>query len=110
MMPEQIWILLLFLAVILFNLMTGLLNRRRARDAADQEKKGPQAAPTSRRAPPRVVVTPPRIDVSPPPPPAVHPKPRRMTLRRGDLRRAIVLMTLLGPPRAFDDEAHDVKR
>jgi len=33
-----------------------------------------------------------------------------MPLRRGDLRRAIVVMTLLGPPRAFDDEGHDVKR
>jgi hypothetical protein len=108
--PEQIWILLLFLLVVLFNLITGFLNRRRERDATDEEKKGPQVAPPSRRAPPRVVATPPRIDVSPPPAPAVHPKPRRTTLRRGDLRRAIVLMTLLGPPRAFDDEVHDVKR
>ena len=116
-MPEQIWILLLFLLIVLFNLITGLLNRRRQRNAAGrgraeagEEKKGPQARPPSRRAPPPTVVAPLRIDVSAPPLPVRHRKRRGMRLQRGDLRRAIVLMTLLGPPRAFDNERHDETR
>jgi len=42
-MPEQIWLLLLFLLIVLFNLVAGLLKPRRKRDAAGEEKKGPHA-------------------------------------------------------------------
>ena len=112
-MREQFGILLLFLVVVLFNLIAGFLNRRRKREAADEAEKVPQRAPVPRRVPPRVVITPLPVQVSPPAPmvtrtpPAPVRRRRRLELRRGDLRRAIVLMTVLGPPRALEHEARD---
>jgi hypothetical protein len=103
-MPEQIWILLLVLAVVLFNFVTGFLARRRERDAADEARKSADTTPSSRRPAARARVTPPRIPDSPARPSGEQPKRDRLRWRRGDLRRAIVLMTLLGPPRALDDD------
>jgi hypothetical protein len=106
-MPEQIGIVLIFLVVILFNLITGLLNRRRERAAVEQEKKVPQPAPRPpRAAPARLAMAPPRIDVSPPAPPPTPTYLRRghVKLTGGDLRRAIVVMTLLGSPRALEHQ------
>lgn len=105
-MLEQIWIVLLFLVVLLFNLIAGVLTRRRQRDAAAKEKKASPPAPRAPQIAPRMVVTPPRSDVSLPAPP----RRRRAKLGRGELRRAIVVMTLLGPPRALVDEGRDLPR
>ena len=112
-MGEQIGILLLFLVVVLFNLIGAFVNRRRKQEAADKAEQIAPRAPV----PPRVVIAPPRVEGLPPAPTMVarttsaRPAPvrrrRRLDLRRGDLRRSIVLMTVLGPPRALEHEAHD---
>lgn len=111
-MGEQIGILLLFLVVVLFNLIGAFVNRRRKQEAADKTEQIAPRVPV----PPRVVIAPPRVEGLPPAPmvartPSAPLAPvrgrRRLDLRRGDLRRAIVLMTVLGPPRALEHEAHD---
>ena len=114
-MPEQIGVFLLFIAFVVFNLIAGAVNRRRQRAAAEKQKQlPPPRAPVPLTLPPRVVVRPPSIEEAPPPPVVVR-RPatrgrlpvqgrRRLELRRGDLRRAIVLMTVLGPPRALEHE------
>jgi hypothetical protein len=104
-MPEQIGILLLFLAVVLFNLVTGFLARRRER-RTEAEAKGRSPAPPAPRPSPRSTPAPPRVDVPPPRPSAMHPR-RRTSLKRTSLRHAIVMMTVLGRPRAFADEDPD---
>lgn len=104
-MPEQIWIVLLFLVVLLFNLITGVLTRRRQRDAAAKEKNPAPPAPRAPQVPRRMIVTPPP-DLSPPAPL----RRRRAKLGRRELRRAIVVMTLLGPPRALVDEGRELPR
>jgi hypothetical protein len=106
MMPEQIWILLLFLLVVLVNLTIGFLNRRRERGAVDKEKSVHEPAPRAPRARAGVATAPPRVDVSRPAPPPTHLRRRPVSLRGADLRRAIVVMTVLGPPRALEDQAH----
>jgi hypothetical protein len=113
MMPEQIWILLLFLVVVLFNLITGFLNRRRERDASETKKAAQPAPRAPRVVPARVVTTPPGVDTTPvrldrsPPAPQ---RRRRAKLGRDELRRAIVVMTLVSPPRALIDEGRDLPR
>ena len=115
-MPEQIGVVLLFIAFVVFNLIAGAVNRRRQREAA--AKKGqPPRAPVPLALPPRVVIRPPSVKEPAPPRPVVvrmppvrrHPvrRGRRLELRRGELRRAIVLMTVLGPPRALEHEAKE---
>ncbi len=118
-MPEQIGVFLLFLLFVVFNLIAGAVNRRRQRAAAEKEKQPPPPrAPVPLTLPPRVVVRPPSIEEAPPPPPVVVRRPatrgrapvlgkRRLELRRDELRRAIVLMTVLGPPRALEHESND---
>src|SRR5688500_1300426 len=117
-MPEQIGVFLLFIAFVIFNLIAGAVNRRRQRAAAEKEKQPPPPrAPVPLTLPPRVIVRPPAIAEAAPPPPVVIRRPptrgrvpvqgkRRLELRRDELRRAIVLMTVLGPPRALE---HEVK-
>lgn len=112
-MPEQIGILLLFLVVILFNFVIGYLRHRREREAAPKKaERDAGQPPVPTRVPARAAMTPARIDEPPPvrwtPPPPVRPPRRRLQLRHGDLRRAVVLMTVLGPPRALEHEARDV--
>ena len=112
-MPEQIWILLLFLVVALFNLITGFLTRRRERDAGEAKKSAQSAPRAPRVVPARVVTTPPGVDMTPvrldrsPPAPQ---RRRRAKLGRDELRRAIVVMTFLSPPRALIDEGRDLPR
>src|SRR5688572_15819754 len=118
-MPEQIGVFLLFIAFVVLNLIAGAVNRRRQRAAAEKGKQlPPPRAPVPLTLPPRVVVRPPTIEEAAPPPPVVVRRPatrgrvrehgsRRLELRRDDLRRAIVLMTVLGPPRALEHEAKD---
>ena len=118
-MPEQIGVFLLFIAFVLLNLIAGAVNRRRQRAAAEKGKQlPPPRAPVPFTLPPRVVVRPPSIEGAPPPPPVVVRRPptrgrgpvqgkRRLELRRDELRRAIVLMTVLGPPRALEHEAKE---
>jgi hypothetical protein len=113
MMPEQIWILLLFLVVVLFNLITGFLTRRRERDASETKKAAQPAPRAPRVVPARVVTTPPGVDTTPvrldrsPPAPQ---RRRRAKLGRDELRRAIVVMTLVSPPRALIDEGRELPR
>ena len=112
-MPEQIWILLLFLVVALFNLITGFLNRRRERDAGEAKKSAQSAPRAPRVVPARVVTTPPGVDMTPVRLDRSRPAPqrrRRAKLGRDELRRAIVVMTFLSPPRALIDEGRDLPR
>jgi hypothetical protein len=116
-MPEQLGILLLFLVVLLFNLVGGFLTRRRERESARTEDAPPAppprvARPSPPALPPRVappspplVRSLPRVNVSPPPTRRV----RRVTWSAMDLRHAIVIMTVLGPPRGLIDEHRDVR-
>jgi len=112
-MPEQICILPLFLGVVLFNLITGFLTRRRERDASEAKKSEQPAPRPPRMLPAPVVTTPPgvatapaRRDMSPPAPQ----RRRRAKLGRDELRRAIVVMTFFSPPRALIDEGRDLPR
>jgi hypothetical protein len=118
-MPEQIGVFLLFIAFVIFNLIAGAVNRRRQRAAAEKETQPPPPrAPVPLTLPPRVIVRPPSIAEAAPPTPVVVRRPptrgrvpvqgkRRLELRRDELRRAIVLMTVLGPPRALEHEAKE---
>ena len=118
-MPEQIGVFLLFIAFVVFNLIAGAVNRRRQRGTAEKESQlPPPSAPVPLTLPPRVVLRPPSIEEAAPPPPVVVrrqpargrvpvPGQRRLELRAAELRRAIVLMTVLGPPRALEHEAKD---
>jgi hypothetical protein len=119
-MPEQIGVFLLFVVFVVFNLIAGAVKRRRQREAAEKERQRqlpPPRAPVPLTRPPRVVVRPPSIEEAPPPPVVVRRPPtrgrvpvqgkRRLELRRDELRRAIVLMTVLGPPRALEHEAKE---
>jgi hypothetical protein len=118
-MPEQIGVFFLFLAFVVFNLIAGAINRRRQRAAAEQEKQPPPERPPVRAPvplilPPRGVSRPPSFEESAPPPAVVRTpaaprrvpvrQRRRLELRRDELRRAIMLMTVLGPPRALEHE------
>ena len=110
-MGEQIGILILFLVVVLFNLIGTLLQRRKRKERAGEVEERP---PAPAGLPPRVVVTRPRPEPAPPPPPAPRRslatagpvrRRRRLDLKRpGSLRRAVVLMTVLGPCRALEHE------
>ena len=118
-MPEQIGVFLLFIAFVVFNLIAGAVNRRRQRAAAEKDKQlPPPRASVPLTLPPRVVVRPPSIEEAAPPPPVVVRRPAtrgrvrvhgspRLELGRDELRRAIVLMTVLGPPRALEHEAKE---
>jgi hypothetical protein len=109
-MPEQIGILLLFLVVVLFNLIAGFLKRRRERDARDAKRTVAQAPARSGPAAPRTVIPAPPLDVAPRAPAEPMERHRRGIPRASDLRRAIVMMTILGPPRALDDERRERSR
>jgi hypothetical protein len=112
-MPEQVGILLLFLVVVLFNLISMFLSRRKQQAEADEAARPPGPPPVPPRLPPRVVVAPPRV-AAPTPGPVPAPAPVRRAavarLPRGglggprELRRAIVLLTVLGPCRALEDD------
>lgn len=120
-MPEQIGILILFLVVVLFNLISGFLSRRREASAPEPaETEAPPRIPA--RLPPRVVVAAPRA-TPPSAPPAAEPirvaplrrasrpRPRRLDLGRpADLRRAVLLLTVLGPCRGLERESGDPSR
>ncbi|HEX5814112.1 MAG TPA: hypothetical protein VF010_02205 [Methylomirabilota bacterium] len=112
-MPEQIGVFVVFLLVVLFNLIVQLLQRRRrAARSAGETVEAPPAPPPRPPRVPRVVVAPPRLEEAPPA--AIHIAPpvraapvrrrRRFDLRPRNLRRAVVLMTVLGPCRALEDE------
>lgn len=120
-MPEQIGVFVLFVVFVVFNLIAGAVKRWRQQQAAAQEAAAQQAAkqlpraPVVRTLPPRVVVRPPDEEEVPPVAvvtriatfrPPRRPR-RRLELRRSDLRRAIVLMTVLGPPRALEQEGKE---
>ncbi len=111
-MPEQVGILLVFLVVVLFNVIRAYLSHRRQREAARKAERDAQRPPAPARVPPRAARTPQRPEVSAPvprrPPPALRRPRPRLDLRRGDLRRAVVLMTVLGPPRALEHESREV--
>jgi hypothetical protein len=109
MAPEQLILLALFLIVGLVNfVIRWLRERQQARPPATPDQSAAPARPPElivRRAP---VATSPEM-------PTVAPRltPRRPVPRtraamhvsldnRADLRRAIVLMTVLGPPRALE--------
>jgi hypothetical protein len=105
--------LLILLFVFVFFLLPTLVERLKARHRQAPQEGTPPLPPVPARAPtplpPRVVVSrvsleEPRGAPVPPVPPPRGPRPRaRMAL--GDLRnvrRGIVLMTLLGPCRALE--------
>jgi hypothetical protein len=113
-MPENLGVFLLFIVFVVFNLIAGAVNRRRQRAAQTAEAPPPR--------PPRPAPVPELIRVMLPQSyreeaasePAIvrtplvrRPPARRrprLSLRPGELRRAIVLMTVLGPPRALEHE------
>jgi len=110
---EQLLPLLLFAGLALINFVVRLLRRR------SEPTPPPETAPAPPRpaAPARIEVEPlprrPKLMTLPevaavrrPPPPLAPPVPlRRGRVRLGgpaDLRRAVVLLTILGPPAADD--------
>jgi hypothetical protein len=105
---EQLILILLLLLIPLYQLVAPGL-RRRLEELARQASKTAAESPSSDL--PRVVA--PRVDIRGParrhaPPPLVAPPTaRRQTLspvgNLRDARRGIILMTILGPCRAFGD-------
>ena len=99
---------------------TGDAIQRRPQPAAARVPPIPHAPPQAAPAAPDPVPPPPAVQPAAPPPPhgrpvtarAVHarrPEPsrapsRRRTIARTDLRRAVILMTILGPCRALQNE------
>jgi len=113
--PEQLLFFALFVVVALANLIARWLKARmQRRQAAETEQPRP-VREIPRRLPPRVVITAPeawRPPTTAPTaittPPLARPVRRPPRLRLGgppDLRRAIMLMTVLGPCRGREGES-----
>jgi len=111
--PEQLLFFALFVVIALANLIARALKARLARRQAAETEQPRPVREIPRRLPPRVVITAPewRPPTTAPTaittPPVARPVRRRPRLRLGgppDLRRAIVLMTVLGPCRALERE------
>ena len=100
--------ILVLLAFILFPLMNWLLQRMQRRfESQTPSRPPPQPAPrTFAKAPPIEIVASPRERVPPAKSPETllsgrnQPIKRSLFRSRRDLRRAIILMTVLGPCRA----------
>jgi hypothetical protein len=107
-MPEQIILLVSFLLVVLLNLLLSVLNRRRERGAATQAPSVPPLAPRAAYPPTPADVTPPRVEPISRTAPPMRRRPRRIAWQPGDVRHAIVVMTVFGPPRALADEGRDL--
>lgn len=114
MTPEQLLFFALIVVVALANLIARWLKARMERRRAVETKEPEQVREVPRRLPPRVVVSAPEARRPPAPGPIAAPtpplprpvrRPPRFRLDRPtDLRRAIVLMTVLGPCRALERE------
>jgi hypothetical protein len=111
MAPEQLILLALFLIVGLVNFVIRWLRERQQTRPPESPERVEVPELIVRRTP----LPPPEVPtVAPPPPPP--PPPRRPVPRsraamhvrldsRADVRQAIVLMTVLGPPRALEQDA-----
>ena len=128
--PVELLYVLGFVAFVLFNYITQKAVRRRQQEeaaakeqAAAQEQAAAPAEPPSgedeplediwgrtpapapvlapRPAPPAIRTEPPAIRAEPPAPQRLHPA-RALLKDKRDLRRAVVLMMVLGPCRAQD--------
>ena len=118
--PVEIIYVLVFLGFVLFNVLTQMARRRQQseaeagepRDAADEPPLAAEPEPLEDiwgriPAPQPVAATPPLAAprpaplLAPAPPRRVHPV-RALLRDRNDLRRAVVLMMVLGPCRAQD--------
>jgi hypothetical protein len=107
MAPEQLVLLALFLIVGLVNFVIRWLRERQQTRPPELPERVEIPELIVRRTP----LPPPEVPtVAPQRPPRRHPVPsshRRMQVRldsRADLRRAIVLTTVLGPPRALEQD------
>ena len=103
--------LLVLLAFILFPLLNWLLQRLQRRfDSQTPQRPPPQPAPRTFEKPPPMEVIASSSEraragdkrESPPPRPTRQLSKKRFITSRRDLRRAIILMTVLGPCRAVD--------
>jgi hypothetical protein len=115
--PVELLYVLAFLAIILFNFIAQRAARRRQQqeEAEEPVPPGPAPAPaedaplednggrapaTPTPAPPAAArPAPPAVALEPPRPRRIHPV-RALLKERRDLRRAVVLMMVLGPCRA----------
>ena len=116
--PTEFLYILVFLAIVLFNFVQAM--RLRQRQAEEQASAQPEPPPAEdeplediwgpRAAPASVVAAPPAPSPAPVAP-AERPAPRRMhpvralLKERRDLRRAVVLMMVLGPCRSQEPPA-----
>jgi hypothetical protein len=106
----QLLILVMVAFVILINLITHVLRRRRERDAPRRiEPEAPQIPPRAPRLPPLVVES--RRALERPhgaplpravPPSAARRRARSLVGSLREVRRGIILMTILGPCRALE--------
>lgn len=108
---EQILFLLIFLLIPVLNFLARALRRHVWPPAPEDEAppgRSPEPAPraSARPTPPPRVRERPR-EVPPLAPPAAAPAPRskRARLDTGDVRRAIVLMAILGPCQGVEPPA-----
>ena len=111
--PVEIIYVLAFLGFVLFNVLTQMARRRRQEEAPADEPPSPAAdepledvwgrvpAPAPVAAMPPVAAPRPAPLPAPAPPRLAHPV-RALLRDRSDLRRAVVLMMVLGPCRAQD--------
>jgi hypothetical protein len=100
--------LLILIAFVLFPLINRLLQRMQRRfETQTPRQPPPQPAPRTFAKPPLEVVSSARERVHPAnmpesPPASSRRRKRSLFRNRGDLRRAVILMTVLGPCRAND--------
>jgi hypothetical protein len=114
--PEQILFLALFLLVVLVNLVARWLRGRGERRPRVEAERPREIREGPRRVPPRPAVPTPEISRAPAPvaapapaPPAPVRRPPRFRLGGvADVRRGIMLMTVLGPCRALEPEDRGV--
>jgi hypothetical protein len=113
--PVELIYVLIFLGIVLFNFMRQLAARRRQQEEEAQAKTAAPApaeeppledvwgrTPAPAAAAPAVIVArpaPPAIRAEPPAPRRLHPV-RALLQDSRDLRRAVILMMVLGPCRA----------
>ncbi len=107
--PVEIIYVLVFLGFVLFNVLTQMARRRKQAEAPADEPPSPATDEPledvwGRVPPPAPAAAPPPVAASliaPAPPRRAHPV-RALLRDRSDLRRAVVLMMVLGPCRAQD--------
>jgi hypothetical protein len=112
----QILILIAFILFLLINLLLRRMQRR-VEQQAPRQPPPPQPAPRTFVPPPPEIIASlkervraPELPERPPPPRSGRLRKRSLFRNRRDLRRAIILMTVLGPCRAAESSDAEARQ